>query len=59
MVICTCSYCRNKQVIINGVSQPGCNVSASTRLEHEKRAAKVFQAAVKPQSQSPLKPSPI
>ncbi|KAE9390228.1 hypothetical protein BT96DRAFT_946277 [Gymnopus androsaceus JB14] len=50
---------RNKQVIINGVSQPGCNVSASTRIEHEKRAAKVFQAAVKPQSQSPLKPSPI
>ncbi|KAE9395269.1 hypothetical protein BT96DRAFT_922907 [Gymnopus androsaceus JB14] len=43
MVICTCSYCRTKQVIINGVSQPGCNVSASTRLEHEKRAAKCFR----------------
>lgn len=57
MVICTCSYCRTKQVIINGVSQPGCSVSASTRLDHEKKAAKVFQAAVKPQSQSPVKPS--
>lgn len=56
MVICTCSYCRAKQVIVNGVSQPGCNVSAFTRLKHEKRAKRGSQGAVKPQSQSPSKP---
>src|SRR5580698_10574370 len=58
MVICTCSNCITKHVVINGVRQPGCSVSTSTRLEHKKKASKVFQAAVKPSSRSSNKPSP-
>ena len=36
-VICTCSYCRKCRVIIYGIEQPGKQVSASTRLDHQKR----------------------
>lgn len=36
-VICTCSYCRNCKITINGIQQPGKKVSAATRQDHEKR----------------------
>lgn len=58
MVICTCVYCRTKQVTINGVSQPGCEVSNTTRLDHEKKARGTFEAAVKRQTPSSIPKSP-
>ena len=36
-VICTCTYCSQKTVVINGIEQRGFQVDASTRLSHEKR----------------------
>lgn len=37
MVLCTCSQCRKKRAVVNGVEQQGCNVSRQTRLTHERR----------------------
>lgn len=34
-VICTCTLCRVHQVVIDGVEQPGQEVSLSTRSQHE------------------------
>lgn len=50
MVICTCVYCRTKTVTVNGVVQPGCEVSGHTRKNHERNAANVFPPAVKPKA---------
>lgn len=36
-VICTCSYCSKCKVTIHGIKQPGKEVSAATRRDHEKR----------------------
>lgn len=33
--ICTCTLCRVHQVVIDGVEQPGQEVSASTRSKHQ------------------------
>ena len=40
MVICTCSYCRQKSVSINGVLQPGCEASRSTQSNHQWKSQK-------------------
>lgn len=53
MVICTCIDCKKKQVIVNGVSQPGRHVSATTRREHEQKNEQVYQPAAKPQRSKP------
>ena len=38
-VLCTCSRCRTKKAVVDGIECPGCWLDHSTRRNHEKKDA--------------------
>ncbi|KAJ7627221.1 hypothetical protein FB45DRAFT_868456 [Roridomyces roridus] len=52
-VICTCLYCSTQTVVVNGISQPGCEVSSNTRTDHLKKAAKKKKATTQRSKEQP------